>query len=136
MCFRVWGELTEMDSMKLVVFQVFRQPVKHFCEISLSDYNTMPFMALLSVKQVSLDRVVCLISVLIVKVDKYLLERKGFRVRHDKVNREHIVSFVFITLVDDYISVSIRYVYPKLTSQKRHFAVIGAVEHKYLLRFI
>jgi len=80
--------------------------------------------------------VVCLITVLVIKVDLYFLERKGFRVRHDKVNRDLIVGFVFIALVEDHISVPIRYFYPKLTSQKRHFAVISAVEQKDLLRFI
>ena len=136
MCFRVWGEFTQIDSMQIDVLQLFRQEVENTGEISLSDFSAMLFVALFSVNQISFNRVVCFIPILIVKVDKYLLEHKIFRIRHDEVNRNIVVGFVFVVLVNDTISIPIRDVHSKLTSQKRHFVVIGAVKHKDLLRFI
>ena len=124
MCFRVWGEFTQIDSKQIDVLQLFRQEVENTGEISLSDFSAMLLVALFSVNQISFNRVVCFIPILIVKVDKYLLEHKIFRIRHDEVNRNIVVGFVFVVLVNDNISIPIRDVYSKLTSQKRHLVVI------------
>ena len=59
---------------------------------------------------------VCFISILIVKVDKYLLECEGLRVRHYKIDLDLIVSVVLIALMYDHISIAIRDVYSELTS--------------------